>query len=200
MHRLQRLTLKISSILRIYFQLHFQRKSSNIINKSSLVRSKVNMTTKELSRKQVIISMSKSNTNVIGSNANFHINSINKHLKDANLNILANFIYIEKISIIITTNQAASVQDISIIKKALKESENINQNFIESSHLLKFKSYLKILGFPYYIKNTNDLITSELVKEVIKESYIFNNITLTSKSWIIKASFHSNSAIIWINI
>jgi len=69
----------------------------------------------------------------------------------------------------------------SIIEKPLKESENINWNFIESTHLLESKSYLKILGLPYYMENTNNLITSELVEGVIKGSYIFNNITLTSK-------------------
>jgi len=116
---------------------------SNIINKSSLVRSKVNMTTRKLSREQVIISMSKSNANIIGSNTNFYINFINRHFKDANSNTSADFIHVEKIGIIITTNQVASVQDISIIEKVLKESENINQDFIESSHLLKYKHILK---------------------------------------------------------
>jgi len=116
---------------------------SNIINKSSLVRSKVNMTTRKLSREQVIISMSKSNANIIGSNTNFYINFINRHFKDANSNTSADFIHVEKIGIIITTNQVAFVQDISIIEKVLKESENINQDFIESSHLLKYKHILK---------------------------------------------------------
>ena len=62
--------------------------TSKINQQSSPVRFKVNMTTKRPSRKQVIISISKSNTNIIRSNANFHINSINKHFKDANLNTL----------------------------------------------------------------------------------------------------------------
>ena len=124
---------------------------SNIINKLSLVRSKVNITTKELSRKQVIISISKSNANIIGSNTNFYINFINRHFKDANSNTSADFIHVEKIGIIITTNQVASVQDMSIIEKVLKESENINQDFIESPHLLKYKPYLEILGLPLII-------------------------------------------------
>jgi len=47
---------------------------------------------------------------------------------------------------------------------------------LESPHLLQSKSYLKILGLPYYLKNTNNPITSELVEGVIKKSYIFNNI------------------------
>ena len=38
------------------------------------------------------------------------------------------------------------------------------------------------------MENTNILITSELVKGVIKETHIFNDIILTSKLYIIKVS------------
>ena len=124
---------------------------NNIINKSSLVKSKINITT---SRKQVIISISKSNTNIIGSNTSFHIDSINRYLKETNLSTLANFIHMEKFDIIITTNQAASVQDMNIIEKVLKEAKNVNWDLIESSHLSQFKLYLKILGLLYYSENT----------------------------------------------
>lgn len=63
---------------------------NNIINKSSLIKSKINMFTKRSSRKQVIVPISESNTNIIGSNASFHINSINRYIKETNLNTLAN--------------------------------------------------------------------------------------------------------------
>ena len=73
---------------------------------------------KELSRKQVIISMSKINANIIRSNTSFHMNAINK----TNLNTLAKFINVEKVSIIVTTNQATFVQDISTIKVGFQRS------------------------------------------------------------------------------
>ena len=79
-------------------------KINNIINKSGTVKSETKMTTKEPSRKQVVISISEDNVKIIESNTNFHINSINKLLKKANLNMIADFIHIEKLSIIITTN------------------------------------------------------------------------------------------------
>ena len=63
---------------------------NNIINKSSLIKSKINMSTKRSSRKQVIVPISESNTNIISSNASFHINSINRYIKETNLNTLAN--------------------------------------------------------------------------------------------------------------
>ena len=70
--------------------------------------------------------MSKNNAKIIGNNASFHIESINRCLKKANLSTSADFIYMEKVGIIMTTNQPVFVQDISIIKKILKEAENVN--------------------------------------------------------------------------
>ena len=81
-----------------------------------------------------------------------------------------------------------------------KNSENINQDFIKSSCLPQSKLYLKILDLPYYADNTNNPVTSELVERVIKKSHIFNDIILTLKPQIIKASFHSDSAVVWTNI
>jgi len=140
--------------------------------------------------------MSKINTDIIGSNVSFHINFINRHFKETNLNTLADFIHVEKVGIIITTNQATSVQNINTIKKILKEAKNVNQDLIKRPYLPQSKSYLKILDFYYYSENTNNPITSELVKGVIKESYIFNDIILVSKPNIIKALSSSNLAVI----
>jgi len=86
----------------------------------------------------------------------------------------------------------------SIIKKYIKEI--IDSKNIDTSWLSKLKLYLKILGLSYILENTNLLITSELVKEVIKETYLFNDVILTSKSCIIKASFKSNLAVVWVDI
>ena len=91
------------------------------------------MTTKGSSRKQIIVLMTKTNTKIIGSNASFYIKSINRCLKETNSNTSADFIHIEKVGIIVTTNQATSIQDIGIIKKILKEAENINWDLIDSS-------------------------------------------------------------------
>ena len=87
----------------------------------------------------------------------------------------------------------------SIIEDILKNSENINQDLIESSHLSQSKLFLKILGFPYYLENTNKAISPDIILGVLKELHIFNNIALASKPRII-TSPNSNSAVIWINI
>ena len=101
-----------------------------------MVKPKIKMTTKGPSRKQIVILMSKENTNIIRSNPNFHINNINRHLKDANSKILANFICVDKVSIIITTNSTVLAQDMRTIENAIKNSDKINKNLVKSSYLL----------------------------------------------------------------
>jgi len=86
----------------------------------------------------------------------------------------------------------------SIIEKYIKETNNIDSKHINIPWLSK--SYLKILSLPYILENTNLLITSELVKEVIKETHIFNDIILTSKPHIIKALSKSGLAVVWVDI
>jgi len=76
-----------------------------------------------------------------------------------------------------------STQDMSIIEKYLKKNENIDLNYINSSCLSKFKSYSKILGLLYTL-------------DYIKESHIFNDIVLASKSQIIKEFFKSDMVVV----
>ena len=49
---------------------------NNIINKLSIVKPKIKITTKEPLRKQVIIPISESNSNIIGSNACYDLKSL----------------------------------------------------------------------------------------------------------------------------
>ena len=69
-----------------------------------------------------------------------------------------------------------------------------------SPRLSQSKSYLKILGIPYYIEDMNLPITADIVERVFQTTHIFNDIVLTSHPYVIKALSKSNMAIIWINI
>ena len=93
-----------------------------------------------------------------------------------------------------------TAQDMSIIEIYLKEIENINLDYIDSSYLPKFKLYLKILSLLYTLNNTNLPITSKIIEKVIKKTYIFNNIILVSKPRIIKTFSKSDITIVWIDI
>jgi len=174
-------------------------KVNDIINKSGLVESKRKMITKELLRKQVIIPMNITTTEIIVNQANGVITNINTGLKNSNSKTIANFIKLVDNRVIININQA-TLSHMSVIIKIIKNTTNINSNSIKNSHLPKSKLYLKVVGLSYHVKTTNTLVTPFLAKEVLKNTYIFNDIILVSKPCIIKAVSNSDLAVIWINI
>lgn len=89
----------------------------------------------EYTEKQVIIPMSKINSNTIVSQANIYIFNINRLLKDIKSKVLANFIHFDNKDIIITTKKAMASSDLKVIKKYIKELSNIDSNNIMSSQL-----------------------------------------------------------------
>ena len=95
------------------------------------------MITKELSRKEVIISITKVYAELIVNSAHIHISNVNKYLKNSKLDTFADFILFNTNGITITTNKPASDLDLLTIKKYLKSIENINLDsirvFISSS-------------------------------------------------------------------
>ena len=66
------------------------------------------------------------------------------------------------------------------MEKYVKEMNNINARNIMSLKLSQFKFYLKILSISYFVKDTNILITSDIIESVIKSTHIFNDIILVS--------------------
>jgi len=173
----------------------------DIINKNiGAKKPKINITTKGLSRKQIIIPITNSNAEIIINSANQQITNINRCLKEIKLDITADFIYKIDDRIIITTNKAIAALDLKVIKKYLKNNNEINSDSIKSPYLLMSKSYLKIIGLPYILEQTNSSVTPDIIKSIIKEMHIFNNIILALKSCIVKASPKSDMAIVWVNI
>ena len=68
-------------------------------------------------------------------------------------------------------------------------------------HLPQSKSYLKIIGIPYFPNgNLQDHLNSSDIENIIKQNHIFNNVTLASKPRVIKVSPKSDMAIVWIDI
>ena len=125
----------------------------DIINKNiGAKKPKINITTKGLSRKQIIIPITNSNAEIIINSANQQITNINRCLKEIKLDITADFIYKIDDRIIITTNKAIAALDLKVIKKYLKNNNEINLDSIKSPYLLMSKSYLKIIGLPYILE------------------------------------------------
>ena len=50
------------------------------------------------------------------------------------------------------------------------------------------------------MENTNTLINSSVVKTILKNNYIFDNILLASKPCVVKVSPKSNMVIVWLDI
>jgi len=113
-------------------------------------RSKFNITTKDPSRKQIIIPMNTNNSKRVITQTNKHISNINKLLKGVKSNVYSDYIHSDNKGIIITTNKVVASSDLNIIEKYVKELNNIDLNNVMSSWILQFKSYLKILDIPHF--------------------------------------------------
>ena len=156
--------------------------------------------TKELLRKQVIVPISNDNSKNFMANLSAYISNINKAFKNIKSEVKADFIQVEQSGIVIVTNKVAAQLDFQTIKQFVKNTNQIEVDNIKIPYLPQSKSYLKIIGIPYLLKNTNMLITVDVVKIIIKNNHIFNNITVASRSRVIKVFSKSDMAIIWLNI
>jgi len=136
---------------------------------------KINMTTKEQSRREIIIPMTKTNAKLIINSAYIHISNVNKCLKNSKSDTFADFIQFNINGIIIMTNKPTSNLDLSTIEKYLKNVQNVNPDSIESPHLPKSKSYIKIIGLPYLSKL--GVMSSDIIEGVLKNSHLFKNAT-----------------------
>ena len=94
------------------------------------------------------------------------------------------------------TNKITTILDLNIMEKYVKKVNNIHTNNIMNTKLSQSKFYLKILDIFYLVEHTNLSITSDIIKSVIKSTYIFNNIVLASCSQVIKAFLKFNIVII----
>jgi len=159
---------------------------------------KINMMTRGQSRREVIISMTKTNAELIINSAHIHISNVNICLRNSKSDIFADFIRYNFNGIIITMNKPASNLDLSTIEKYLKNIQNINPDSIESPHLPKSKSYMKIIGLPYSSKL--GVISPDIIEGVLKDSHLFKDATLASKPQVIKASPKSDKAVVWVDI
>jgi len=129
-----------------------------------------------------------------------YIANINRILENIKLDIIMDYIRNNQRSLTITTNKVALALDFNTIEKYIKSINSIDFDNVMIPRLLQSKSYLKILGISYLIKDSNISITSNVIERIIQFTHIFNDVILASKPKIIKTSSKSDIAIIWINI
>jgi len=171
-----------------------------IINNTDKTKSYIKMVIKGLSQKQIIIPMSQANINKILASSSVHVANINRTLRNIKSNVIVNYIQPEVSGVTIVLNSIVLASDYQVIENHIKNVDNIMSENIQAPRLPQSKSYLKMIGIPYLMENTNIPINSEFVETVIKLSHIFNNLLLTSRPRVIKASPKSNMAIFWIDI
>ena len=172
-----------------------------VINgKNEKPKLRINMTTKDSLCKQIIVLMSNELGKKFTKNSLSHIININCTLKNIKSNICADFISLDSKGIIIATNNIASNSDLQKIEKYIKNSLKANDNSIASPRLPQLKSYLKIIGIPYFVDKSSTCIISEDIECILKNNHIFNDIILVSRLHIIKVSSKSDMVVVWINI
>lgn len=138
-----------------------------VVNNQKKIKPRINMMTKSLSCRQVIISIDFDNSTKILANSLVHIVNINSALRNIKSNIITNFIYNDYRGLIITTNNVTSSLDLSIIKNYVKNIDTIQSKNISFSYLLQSKSYLKILDIPYFNSISKIPINSSSFKQVM---------------------------------
>lgn len=84
--------------------------------------------------------------------------------------------------------------------KICQEFYHIDTERVEVPCFLQSKSYLKIIGIPYHLENTNTSILVDVVEFIIRSNHIFNNIAIASRLHVIKVSSKSDMAIVWLDI
>jgi len=76
----------------------------------------------------------------------------------------------------------AMQSDLQIIEHYVKNADDIDSLHIEVPQLPQSKSYLKIIGIPYFPHdNSQDHLTSSDVENIIKQNQIFDNVVFASK-------------------
>jgi len=156
--------------------------------------------TKRPSRKQVIIPISNKNKIRFMESSSKHIANLNRTLKNIKLNIIADFVYMDQAGITIITNKVATPLNLQIIKRYIKNTNQIDSNNVKTPQLPQSKSYLKIIDIPYLLKNTNTPMMTDVVETIIRNNHIFNNIIVASRLRNIKVFLKSDIVIIWLDI
>ena len=125
-----------------------------------------------------------------------HVTNINRALKIIKSEVMVDYIHPETIEVTIISNAIASHSDLQVMERYIKNIENVMSDNIQVPRLPQLKFLLKIIEISYFVEGTNSLIISDNIESIIKASYIFNNLILTSKPRIIKASPKSDITVI----
>jgi len=99
---------------------------NNIVKGNPKSKPRIQMMTKDPSRKQVIIPMSKENNNAFMKKSLLHVANINRQLRNVKSKALVDYIQSDPLGVTIITNKISQQSDLLIIDQYVKNSNNIN--------------------------------------------------------------------------
>ena len=142
---------------------------NKIVKETSKPKHHINMMTKGLLCKQVIFPMGSDNRVKLMKNSAIHIVNLNRHLKNTKSEVSVDFIRSDPVGITIITNKVSQASNLITIENYVKNSESIDLSQVGIPHLPQSKSYLKIIGIPYFPNgNLQDHLNVSDVKTIIK--------------------------------
>ena len=103
-----------------------------IINDIGKPRPKLNMTTKDPFRKQVIIPISNENKTKFIKSSSIYTTNLNRILKNIKLEVIADFVCMDQADITIVTNKVVSSLDLQTIEKYVKNANHIDLDVVDS--------------------------------------------------------------------
>jgi len=107
-------------------------KINNIIKGPIKTKLCIQMTTKCLSRKQIIIPMVKNNIDKFMKNSSIYVTNLNRNLINAKSEVLVDLIQLDLLGITVVTNKVSLNSDLIIIEKYVKILENIDSTQVET--------------------------------------------------------------------
>jgi len=158
------------------------------------------MTTQRPTRYQVLILLTPAAAEVVVANAALAVESCNKSLVSACSKLRVESVCKAWDGVSMSTNSVVSAAELEVIKQWLKKTAGLGEVTEVEPCLPQSKSFLKVLGIPYWDSKTSLPITPAQVVEALSSSSLFEGITLTSMPCIIKVSPSSDMSVIWIDI
>ena len=103
-------TSEVLKIKEVFLALNAKKidQINNIVKDNPKPKPRIQMTTKGLSRKQVIVPMSSKNNSIFMKNLALHVTNINRYLRNAKSEVLVDYIWSNPLGITVITNKVIS--------------------------------------------------------------------------------------------
>ena len=158
------------------------------------------MTTQGPTRHQVLVPLDSAAAELIVANTASAVQSCNKGLVEARSKLRVESVRKAWDEVSMSTNSVASAAELEVIKQWLKKTAGLGESTEVEPRLPQSKSFLKILGVPYWDSKSSLPITLAQVEAALSNSPLFEGVSLASMPRIMKASPSSDMSVIWIDI